>query len=393
MSGETEFEHGPMTGIKVVDASGVLAGPWAGTMMADLGADVILIERVDGPDSMRLTGPVAGDQSGMWVAMNRNKRGITLNLRDPRGVDLVKQLVADADVFLQNFRPGVAERLGIGYEALSAVNPELVYVSISGFGPTGPYAGQPVYDPIVQSVAGMAHAQGGDLVKSVLADKITAMTAANATLGALIGRGRGAGGQHVEISMIEALLAWMWPDVYWNEAMPDEEPVPTYSVWYAPYDTRDGQLCAVWVSYRQFQAAARALGRPDVADDPRFATRDGRLKHSLEMRALFGEALAGFDTEDALAALRSADVPSAPVLSREETLVDPQVQHLGILVESEHPVAGRTVTARPPARYSATPTGLRSHAPSWGEHTDEVLGELGLDADAIAALHRDGVVR
>ncbi len=393
MSRGATFEHGPLTGIKVVDVSGVLAGPWASTMMADLGADVILIERVDGPDAMRLTGPVSGDQSGMWVSMNRNKRGIALNLRDGRGVDLVKRLVARADVFVQNFRPGVAERLGVGYNALAAVNPELIYLSISGFGPTGPYAGQPVYDPIVQSIAGMAHAQGGDLVKSVMADKITAMTAANATLGALVGRGRGAGGQHVEISMLEAQMAWMWPDIYWNEAMPDEEPVPTYSVWYSPYDTRDGQVCAVWVSYRQFQSAARALGRPDVADDPRFATREGRLKHSLEMRALFGDALSAFTTEDALAALQSADVPSAPVLDRAAAIVDPQVQHLDLLVESEHPVAGHTVTARPPARYSATPTGLRAHAPSWGEHTDQVLAELGLDPAAIAALREDAVVR
>ena len=386
------FAHGPMTGIKVVDASTVLAGPWAGTMMADMGADVIMIERVDALDPMRLTGPVKGDQSGVWVSAHRNKRSIALNLRDERATEIVKQLVADADVFLQNFRPGVAERLGIGYEHLAPVRDGLIYVSVSGFGPTGPYSKQPVYDPIVQSVVGMVGAQGGDLVKSVLADKITAMTVANATMGALIGRQNGSGGQHVEVSMLEALLAWVWPDVFWNEAMPNEDPAPTYSVWYSPYDTKDGQLTAVWVSHKQFQGAARALGRPDVADDPRFATRDGRLKHSLEMRALFGDALSMWSTDDALEALQSADVPCARVLERAEVMADPQVEHMKLLVEAEHPVGGHTVTVRPAARYSETPTGIHRHAPSRGEHTDEVLAGLGLDAAAITSLRDDAVV-
>ncbi|NNL86538.1 MAG: CoA transferase [Myxococcales bacterium] len=386
------FADGPLTGINVVDVSTVVAGPWASSIMADMGAQVTLIERVDIPDTMRLTGPVAGDQSGTWVSLHRNKRGIALNLRDARGVDLVKKLVARADIFLQNFRPGVAERLGIGFHDLAAVNSELIYVSVSGFGPSGPYAGQPVYDPIVQSISGMAHAQGGDFVKSVLADKITAMTAAQAALGALIGRQNGAGGQHVEISMLESLLAWMWPDVYWNEALPNETPVPTYSIWYSPYDTRDGQVCAVWVSYGQFQAAARAVGRADIADDPRFATRDGRLKHSLAMRALFSEALAALTTEDALVALRSVDVPCAPVLDRAAAMADPQVEHLKLLVESQHPTAGHSVTVRPPARFSATPTSIRTHAPGRGEHTDEVLAELGIAPSLIAQLRAEAVI-
>ncbi len=392
MTNASKFQNGPMTGIKVLDASAVLAGPWASSIMADMGAEVIFIERHNGADTMRLTGAVKGDQSGVWVAMQRNKRGIALNLREPRAIDLVKQLAAESDIFLQNFRPGVAERLGISYDALSAVNPDLIYVSISGFGSTGPYAGQPVYDPIVQGIAGMAATQNGDFVRSVIADKTTAMTAANAALGALIGRLNGAGGQHVELSMLEALLAWMWPDVYWNESLPDEEPVPTYSVWYAPYNTKDGQLSAVWVSYGQFQAAARAVGRPDVAEDPRFSTRNGRLRHSLEMRASFGDALGTLTTEEALTALRSVDVPCAPVLDRAEAMSDPQVRHLEILVEAEHPTAGRTVTARPPARFSATPTRIRSHAPGHGEHTDEVLAELGLDPAAIATLREESVI-
>ncbi len=384
--------HGPLTGIKVLDCSAVVAGPWASSQMADMGADVIFIEKANGADVMRLTGPIKGDQSGCWVSMHRNKRGMAMNLRDERAVDIVKQLAAEADIFLQNFRPGVAERLGISYDDLSAINPDLIYVSISGFGPTGPYSDQPVYDPIVQGLAGMANAQGGDFVKSVVADKTTAMTAVNAALGALIGRMNGAGGQHVELSLLESLLAWMWPDVYWNEALPGHDDVPSYSVWYSPYDTSDGQISAVWVSYGQFQGAARAVGRPDVADDERFASRAGRLHHALEMRARFGEAIGELTTEEALAALRSVDVPCAPCLSREDVMVDPQVEHMKILVEAEHPTGGPTVTVRPPARFSKTPTGIRSHSPDRSEHTDEVLAELGMDADAIAAYRADGVI-
>ena len=300
---------GPLVGLKVLDASAVVAGPWASTQLADLGADVIFVERVDGADTMRLTGPVNGEQSGCWVAMHRNKRSLALNLRDAQAIEILKKLAAESDIFLQNFRPGVADRLGIGYDDLKAVNPDLIYISISGFGPTGPYANQPVYDPIVQGLSGAAFAQGGDFFKSIIVDKTTAMTTATAALAAVIARSNGAGGQHIQISLLESILAWLWPDVYWNHALPDSEPVPTYSIWYSPYNTADGQISAVWVSYKQFQSAARALGRPDLAEDERFASREGRLRHSLLMRAEFGAALKDLTTEQALAALRTADVP------------------------------------------------------------------------------------
>lgn len=393
MNDETsQFANGPLTGVKVLDCSAVVAGPWASSQLADMGADVIFIERAEGPDVMRLTGPVNGDQSGCWVSMHRNKRGMAMNLRDERAIDVVKQLANEADIFLQNFRPGVADRLGIGYDDLAAVNPELVYVSISGFGPDGPYSDQPVYDPIVQGLSGFAHAQGGDFAKTVVADKTTAMTAANAALGAYIARLNGAGGQHVQLSLLESLLAWMWPDVFWNEALPDEPEVPAYSVWYSPYDTSDGQVSAVWVSYGQFQGAARAVGRPDVAEDERFATRGGRLKHSLAMRAEFGEALKKLTTAEALAALRSVDVPCAPVLDRAGAMADPQVAHMKILVESDHPTAGRTVTVRPPATFSKTPGGIRTPSPGRSEHSDSVLTELGFSESRIAEYRDDGVI-
>ncbi len=393
---EDPTPQGPLVGLKVLDASAVVAGPWASSQFADLGAEVIMVERVDGADTMRLTGAIDAerdpDQSGCWVSMHRNKRAIALNLRDERAVDILRTLAAEADVFLQNFRPGVAARLGISYDDLAAINPELIYVSVSGFGQTGPYSSQPVYDPIVQGLSGAASAQGGDFIKSIAADKTTAMTSAINVLAAIYARDRGLGGQHIEVSLLESTIAWLWPDAYWNHALPDGTPVPTYDVWYAPYDTADGQLSAVWVSYKQFQGAARAVGRPELAEDPRFASRESRLIHSILMRQEFGKALAEMSTKDAIEALQSADVPCAPVLSRDEVIVDPQVEHTGIIVEMEHPTAGRTLTTRPPATFSKTPTSIRLPAPGRGEHDDEVLSELGYEQARIDELRADGVI-
>ena len=383
---------GPLAGMKVVDVSAAVAGPWAATQMAQLGADVVMVERVDASDVMRLTGPVVGDQSGSWVGLHGGKRAIELNLRDDRGVRVVHELVADADVFIQNFRPGVAERLGIGYAALDDVNPRLVYVSVSGFGPTGPYSAHPVYDPIIQGLSGIASAQNGDYVKSFVVDKTAALMASNAALAALLSRHQTGHGQHVEVNLLDSMIAWSWADIYWNQALPDEERVPTYSEWYSPYGTSDGQITANWTNFRQYAAAANAVGRPDLADDERFATRESRLRHSHEMRAEFGAALAKMTSEQALKSLREHDVPSGPVLDRESVLVDAQVVHNGILTESQHPTAGRSIVPRSPARFSETDPGVKGPAPGKGQDTDDVLAELGYSLSDVAKLREDGVI-
>ncbi len=384
---------GPLKGIRVLDVASAVAGPWASTQLADAGADVIFVEKVDTPDVMRMSGAAEGDQSGPWVAMHRNKRAMALNLRDERGRQIIHQLAADADVFIQNYRPGVADRLGIGYDDLSAINPDIIYISISGVGPTGPYSTQRVYDPIIQALSGIIEAQGGDHMKTVVADKTTAMTAANAALAALVARGNGAGGQHVELNLLDSTLNWVWLDLYWNLAMPDAPPVPTYSDWYVPYNTSDGQITAVWTNHHQYVSAARAVNREDLVDDPRFASRELRLKNSAAQRTEFTAALAVMTTHDALTALKAGDVPCAPVLSREQVLDDPQVAHNGTIIEMENPNGGRSRTIRPPAHFAKTPTEVSSHAPGWGEHTDEILSELGYDTATMDAYRDEGVTR
>jgi len=384
--------HGPLAGIKVLDVSAAVAGPWASSQLAEQGASVVFVEKVGIRDVMRQTGAIEGDQSGCWVQMHRNKRAIDLDVRTDEGREILRRLADEADVFIQNFRPGVADRLGIGYPDLSARNPEIVYLSISGFGADGPYANRPVYDPIIQGLSGMADVQNGDFVRSIVADKTTAMTAANAVLAALVARAGGAGGQHIEVNLLDSMLAWLFVDTYWNLTLPDAEPAPTYSEWYAPWQTSDGLITANWTNFAQYQGACRAVGRADLADDPRFSTREARMRNAHAQRAEFGAALLMLTSEQALDALRAADVSCGPVLDRHEVLDDPQVRHNGTVIEGEHPTAGRTRTVRPPARFSETPTAIERHAPGKGEHTVEILGELGVPAEEIERLREIGVV-
>jgi len=389
---QNDNNSGPLAGIKVVDVSSAVAGPWVSSWLAEFGADVVFIEKVGTPDVMRMTGATSGDQSGCWVHMHRNKRGMDLDVRSDAGRDILMQLVSEADVFIQNFRPGVAERLKIAYPDLSGANPDLIYLSVSGFGSDGPYVDRPVYDPIIQAISGMAEAQNGTYVKAVVADKQTAMAGANAILAALVARSNGAGGQHIEIALLDAMLHWMWLEVFWNESLPEGEPAPTYSEWYEPWDTADGQIAANWVNFEQYKGACEALGRPELAEDPRFATRDARLQNAAAQRSEFASVLENFSTADALLALEDADVPCARVLSRQEIFDDPQVLHNDIIVSEVHPVAGPIRTVKSPVRFRGTPTGLHRHAPSKGEHTNEILSELGFSQNQIQDLHTQNIV-
>lgn len=385
------FHNGALEGIKVIDVGSAVAGPWASTWLADHGADVILVEQVGGMDTMRFTGPVSGDTSGSWVQLHRNKRAIRVDLKQPEGQQLIRRLVADADVFSQNMRPGVIDRLGLGYEDLRATNPELVYLSVSGFGPTGPYADQPVYDPIVQAISGMAEVQGGDYFKTFAADKIAAMTAANALLVALLGRSRGAGGQHVEVNLFDSVVSWLWMDSMWNQSIEKTPDIPTYSDWYSPYDTIDGQIAAVWVTDKQFRGAAAALEAEFLTEDPRFLTRADRIKNADQMREAFADEILKWERGELIARLRANDVPSGPVLNRAEVRFDPQAVHNGAVIEQEHPTEGLIRIAKTPASMSGTPAPEPRLAPGYGEHTDEVLSQAGLSAEEIATL-RDAAV-
>jgi crotonobetainyl-CoA:carnitine CoA-transferase CaiB-like acyl-CoA transferase len=391
---------GPLAGVRVVDCSAVLSGPLATMLLADQGAEVIKVEAPGLGDVLRLSPFSRGGLGAFFANGNRGKRAITIDLQQPRGRALLLDLCRDADVFVQNFRPGAVERLGIAEPDLRAVRPDLVYVSISGFGESGPYADRRVYDPVIQALTGtitvQRHPQTGDrdLVRHVVCDKASAWTAAQAITAALFARERGAGGQHVRVAMLDASLAFFWPDGMMAHTMVGEgvTPGPTLYELYRLTETADGHLVFFAVTDAECHGLFRALGRPEWCEDPRLRDLPSRIGH----RELYEELVHGefrkWPTREILARLAAEALPAAPVLSLEEILDDPQVRHNAILVERDHPTAGRIRQPRPAARFDRTPAEPGRLAPLPGEHTDEILAELGIDPEERRRLREVGVV-
>lgn len=392
---------GPMQGVRILDLSAIVSGPMATMMLADQGADVIKVEPPRLGDLARYVGPGKGRISALFAGCNRNKRSIVIDLQTPAGIDLLKELAAHVDVFVENFRPGVVARLGIDHAALGKINPKLIYVSISGFGADGPYADQRVYDPIIQAVSGLAASQasavsGGEpqLVGSLVCDKVAALTAAQAITAALFARDRGAGGQHVELSMLEAALVFNWPDVMWNHTflsggMPA---APTVADIYRIWRTTDGHVAAITLSDDEFRGFCRALDLTDLLEDERFATIAGRVGNIGELLAKWQVRMASLPTEVAMERLRHENVPAAVVNLQKDLVDDPQVRHSKSVVEKAHPLAGPMRQARAAARFAASPADLDRHAPDLGEHTRDVLAEFGIASDRIDGLFSAGTV-
>ncbi len=387
---------GPLHGITVVEACQMVAGPMAAMLCADLGADVIKVEQPKGGDRMRLLGHRVGSVGALWAGVNRGKRSLVVDLQHPDGLVVLRDLTASADVFIQNFRPGVAERLGIDDASLRVHNPNLVYVSVSGFGETGPYIDQKSYDYVVQMLSGMAALQGGDgppqLIRNIVIDKVTAMTAMQSILAALVARDR-VGGQHIRLSMIDTALAFLWPDGMMQHTLLDTDRVtagPHMADGYVVRPTQDSYLAMIATSNSQWPGLCAALGRPEWLADPRFATLADREANNDELTELITIEVAKHRGQDLVDALHTNDVPCALSNPLDRVHLDPQVQHNGILVEHERPWLGRVREPKPPARFSVTPTELGRHAPKLDEHTDEILAELGRDPEAIAALRASG---
>ena len=390
---------GPLQGFRVVDLTAMVSGPLATMLLADQGADVIKIENPSAGDYTRLASNRRGGFAAAFLNNNRNKRSVALDLKRPEGLEALMRLAAGTDVFVQNFRPGVAERMGIGEQSVRAVAPAVVYASISGFGERGPYAARPVYDPLVQALSGLASVQGGTdrtrprLVRTILPDKLTGYVAAQAISAALLARERGAGGQHVRVSMLDAVIAFLWgsdmnSQTFADEALAQEEAASFIDL---IYETRDGYISVAVQTDREWQALCRALERPEWLEDPRFRTPALRQDNIDARLQLTQEALRGRSAARWLGILEREGVPCAPVLTRSQVLGHPQVQANAIVLETDHPGAGRLRQARPAAEFSGTPWSLRRPAPGLGEHTAEVLAEAGYSQAGIEALRRAGV--
>src|SRR5712675_2014009 len=388
---------GPLHGYRVVDLTSNVSGPLATMILADQGADVIKVEAPDGGDATRAGSNRRAGFTASFLNNNRNKRSIVLDLKTQGGLKAVMRLVADADVFVQNFRPGVADRLGVGEEAVRAVSPRIVYVSISGFGEKGPFAAKPAYDPVIQGFSGLATVQAGSdearprLLRTILPDKLTAITASQAITAALLARERTGEGQHVRLSMLEAVVAFLWSSdmsgqTFVGDEPPEQEAASTIDL---IYETADGYITAAVVTDRQWQGLTRALDKPEWLEDERFKTPSLRAQNIEARLRLTQDELIGRPSAEWLDRLTRADVPCGPVLTRSQMIRHPHVQAMEIVEEYAHPNAGRLRQSRAAARFSKTPPSIRRGAPALGEDTEAVLAELGYAAADIAGL-RDG---
>ncbi len=390
----------PMQGIRIIDVTTNASGPMATGMLADQGADVIRFETVGAGDPARHVGGVRGGVSAYFACMNRNKRSMAVDLKNPALRPALYKLIESSDVFVQNSRPGALDRAGYGYEDLHRINANLIYVSISGFGPTGPAAAQRVYDPVIQSVSGFAAAQGvgGEpmLMKTIASDKVAALTASQAISAALFARARGIiGGHHVELSMLDASLAFLWPEVFWNDSFVGAEgftPKPLIASFYELLATTDGHITMIIVGDGEFAGACHVLGLPHLQGDPRFTSLTLRFANYSQMLTEFKTAAKKFSTADLVAQLEKADVPCAKVNRLDEVADDPRVQHGNSVIEYEHPRGGRIRQARAPAIFDGERLGVRRHAPALGEHTVELLQSVGCSSDDIDAWQRAGTI-
>jgi crotonobetainyl-CoA:carnitine CoA-transferase CaiB-like acyl-CoA transferase len=376
---------GPLHGYRILDLSAVISGPYGTMILADQGADVIKVEPPGTGDFTRAAGNKSGGLSASFLNNNRNKRSIVVDLRHPDGVAVVKRLATTCDVLVQNFRPGVVDRLGVGEAAIRAVAPQIIYVSISGFGESGPFAGKPVYDPIIQALSGLASVQGGSdaarprLIRTIVPDKVTAITSAQAITAALLARERTGQGQHVQLSMLDSVIAFLWSSdmgaqTYVGRAVSQQRAASFIDL---IYETKDGHMSVAVMTNAQWAALSRAVGQPAWLEDPRFATtelRDLNIDARLE---LIQSELIKRPTADWMAILEAEGVPCAPVLSRNQMIDHPQIVATGVVVENDHPQAGRLRQARAAARFSGTPPEHRRGAPRLGEHTIEILREAG----------------
>ena len=392
---------GPLDGIRIVDFSVALTGPLAAGMLVDQGADCIKVEQSPIGDLVRWLGTSVEDISSMFQIANRGKRSATIDLRQDEGRAIALDLVAGADVVVQNFRPGVAERLGIAYADVVTVAPDVVYADITGFGPTGPASARRVYDTAIQAASGFAASQTGitddqpKLLKQLVADKVTAYTACQAITAALLARERGHGGQHLELSMLDACIAFLFVDAADHEVLLDGDHSGPQCVAAnnTPLELADGFAAIAVPGDTEFHGVAAVFGID--TSDPDLATIRDRVRHpdkTLAIHKAVREASPTTTVAEAEVALEANGVPFGIVRDIHEVADDPQVVVNELFEEHVHPTAGRVRQHRPPTRFHGTPTELRERsAPTLGQHTDEVVAETGR-SDRLDELRSAGVI-
>ena len=388
---------GPLSDVTILDLTSVISGPLATSILADQGARVIKVESPIG-DSMRMAGAIKGGVSSLFSSINRNKESIALDLSKPQAIEIINKIAAQADICIQNYRPGVVEKLGIGYDQLKKINPELIYASISGVGAEGPYSRRRVYDPVIQAYAGFASAQttNGEpsLVKMMICDKVTSLTMAQAITAALYDRKNTGKGQHVEVSMLEASLYFIWPDRMLEQSFVDKPDLEgsDLTALYKAAPTLDGHITFMTLQLDEFHGLARAVGKPEWAEDPRFQELMSMYTHYSE---IFPELLAQigtWKTAPLVERLTNEDVPFGVVLDPDNILLDPQVQAHQIIKTFEDSAAGSMRHVNRSSRFSTHDTGIYSPAPRLSEHAKTILAEFGYSDAKVETLQSAAVV-
>lgn len=377
---------GPLTGLKVLDLTGMVSGPVAAMMLADQGAEVIKVEPLTGELVRHMAAPHNG-VNPVFFSCNRGKKSIALDLKTEEGKKILLKLASEADVFMQNFRPGAIDRMGFGEEVIRKLNPKIIYVSISGFGNRGPYANSRVYDPVIQALSGATDIQADrdtgrpKMFRIIIADKVTALTAAQAVAAALYAREKHGTAQHIELSMLDCMISFFWPEGMAGIVFAENE-IDVRKLQGSQdliYKAKDKYITAGAVSDAEWQGMCKALNREDLVDDERFASPAGRVANAQIRKEITGEEIAKWKSSEILERLQAEGVPSAPLLDRMELLDNEQILANGSIQRINIDGFGEVRQARPAARFSKTPTKLSRPAPKLGEHTHEVLSDIGIN--------------
>lgn len=391
---------GPLKGMRVVELAHIMAGPVCGLMLADMGADVIKVEKPDGDDSRRFVPPDIQGESAAYMMMNRNKRGIALNLKDPEALEVLRKLLAEADVVIENYRKGTMAKLGLGYEDLAKANPRLIYCEISGFGRTGPYAERGGFDLIAQGMSGLMSVTGEGpgrppvKVAAPISDINAGILAAMGVSAAYANMLKTGVGQKVDTSLFEAAIV----QTYWQSAIAfatgkKPEPLGSAHPLNAPYQafrTKDGWINVGAANQSNWLRFLQVISAPELNDDPRFGSNHDRIQNLPALVEILNKYLSQDTTENWLARMDAAHLPAGPVNDILQMHDDPQTRARDMIVQVEHPIAGKVDTIGHPVKFSQTPASIKRAAPLLGQHTREILSDMGYSDDRIEALLAKG---
>ena len=390
---------GPLEGVKIIDLTSMISGPMGAMILADQGAEVIKVEPLGGEQLRHMAAPYNGVNAPFY-SCNRGKKSLAIDLKSVEGKEVLIKLIKESDVFMQNFRPGTTDRMGFGYDELKKINPNLIYLSISGFGNKGPYAQSRVYDPVIQALSGATDIQADrnsgepKMFRIVIADKVTSLTAAQAVSSALYAREKNSEGQHIKLSMLDSVVAFFWPEGMTGLVFKDNE----FDVRKLQgsqdliYKAKDRYITAGAVSDAEWKGMCNALNMEDLIEDERFATSAARVINSEERKKITGEEIKKWDSEEILDRFQTEGVPSAPLLDRTELMDHEQIIANQTILRDKYDGFGEVRQARPAALFEGTPSKIKRPAPKLGEHSKEILDRLGVTEEAQKRMAEEGKV-